>query len=145
MSDRLNAYREVAVQTASGIKLVVMLYEGTIRFLRESVAAIESKDLDRKRHCVDRAVAIVQHLQGSLDMERGGEVASGLNSLYSYITSLILDGSAKLETAPLKEAIELLNVLLEGWEEVAKRAGGDIALPRIVAPTGLMGGFALHA
>jgi flagellar protein FliS len=145
MSDRLNAYREVAVQTASGIKLVVMLYEGTIRFLRESVAAIESKDLDRKRHCVDRAVAIVQHLQGSLDMERGGEVASGLNSLYSYITSLILDGSAKLETAPLKEAIELLNVLLEGWEEVAKRAGGDTALPRIVAPTGLMGGFALHA
>ena len=57
MHNRSNAYRETAVQTSSPTRLVVMLYEGIIRFLRESVTAIESKDLDRKRQSVDRAVA----------------------------------------------------------------------------------------
>ena len=68
-----NAYREVAVQTSSPTKLVVMLYEGAVRFLGESVTAIKSKDLNRKRHSIDRAVAIVQHLHSTLDMDRGGQ------------------------------------------------------------------------
>src|SRR6266550_4325544 len=101
MYNRSDIYREVAVQTSSPTKLVVMLYEGGIRFLRESVDAIESRDLDRKRQSIDRAVAIVQHLQGTLDMDRGGVVAADLNRLYGYLTSRILEGSAKLETEPL--------------------------------------------
>src|SRR5262245_55132182 len=107
-----NAYREMAVQTSSPTTLVVMLYEGAIRFLQESVTAIKSRDLDRKRQSIDRAVAVVQHLQATLDMERGGTVASDLNRLYNYITTCMLDGSAKLDTAPLEEAIKLLRVLL---------------------------------
>ena len=120
-NNRPNAYREVAVQTSSPTKLVVMLYEGAIRFLRESVTAIASRDLDRKRHSIDRAVAVVQHLQSTLDMDRGLEVAANLSGLYSYITNRILEGSAKLEAAPLEEAIKLLNTLLAGWEEIAKK------------------------
>jgi flagellar secretion chaperone FliS len=120
-NNRSNAYREVAVQTSSPAKLVVMLYEGAIQFLRESVTAIASKDLNRKRHSIDRAVAIVQHLQSTLDMDRGLEVAANLSRLYSYITTRILEGSAKLETGPLEEAIKLLDILLAGWEELAKK------------------------
>ena len=124
-NDCSNAYREVAVQTSSPTRLVVMLYEGAIRFLHESVAAIESGDLNAKRQSIDRAVAVIQHLQTTLDMDRGGDVAAGLNRLYHYITSCILQGSTKLETAPLKEAIKLLKVLLAGWEEVAARERTD--------------------
>jgi len=120
-NDRLNLYREVAAQTSSPAKLVVMLYEGAIRFLRESISAIEARDLDRKRHAIDRAVAILQHLESTLNMDRGLELAADLATLYSYILSRILEGSAKLETAPLEEAIKLLNVLLGGWEAVASR------------------------
>src|SRR5262245_56123515 len=100
-NNRSITYREVAVQTSSPTKLIVLLYEWAIRFLRESVTAIDSKDLDRKRQSIDRAVAIVQHLQSTLDLDRGLEVAANLSRLYSYITARILDGSAKLETAPL--------------------------------------------
>src|SRR3979411_1216350 len=103
-----NTYQEVAVQTASPAKLVVMLYEGAIRFLRQSVTAIESKDLDRKRQSVDRALAVIQHLQSTLD-KRGSDVSADLDRLYIYITSCILQGSGKLEVAPLQEAIKLLS------------------------------------
>jgi flagellar protein FliS len=141
-NNRSNTYREVAVQTSSPTKLVVILYEGAIRFLRESVTAIASKDLDRKRHSIDRAVAIVQHLQSTLDMDRGLEVAANLGRLYSYITSRILEGSAKLETAPLEEAIKLLDILLAGWEELAKKEQPPRTL---VEEQAVSSGFELHA
>src|SRR5262244_834578 len=102
MYNRSNTYHDVAVQTSSPMKLVVMLYEGAVRFLRDSVAAIECKNLERKRQSIDRAVAIVQHLNSTLDLERGGVVAVDLNRLYSYITNLIFEGSAKLDKAPLE-------------------------------------------
>src|SRR4026209_1052390 len=98
-NNRPNPYQNVAVQTSSPTKLVVMLYEGAIRFIREGVAAIEAKNLEGKRQSLDRAVAIVQHLNSTLDMERGGAVAVDLNRLYIYITSRIVEGSMKLESA----------------------------------------------
>lgn len=144
-NDRSNAYREVAVQTSSPSKLVVMLYEGAIRFLRESVVAIESRDLNVKRQSIDRAVAVVQHLQSTLDMDRGGEVAVDLARLYDYINSRILEGSSKLETAPLEEAIKLLKVLLVGWEEVAERERNNPGPPALLAQPVGSSGFKLHA
>ena len=144
-NDRSNAYREIAVQTSSPTRLVVMLYEGAIRFLRESVVAIESTDLNAKRQSIDRAVAVVQHLQSTLDLERGGAVALDLARLYDYITSRILDGSSKLETAPLEEAIKLLKVLLARWEEVAERERNNPVPGPLLAQPGGSGGFKLHA
>jgi len=135
-----NAYREMAVQTSSPARLVVMLYEGAIRFLRESVSAIQSKDLAHKRHCIDRAVAVVQHLESTLDLERGGQVAVDLGRLYSYVNSRILEGSTKLDVAPLEEAIKLLNVLLTGWEGIANREGTNTVPPTVKSA----GGFQLH-
>jgi flagellar protein FliS len=140
-----NAYREVEVQTASRIKLVVMLYEGAVRFLRESVTAIESKDLERKRQTIDRAMAIVQHLQETLDTDRGGQIATDLNRLYTYITSRILDGSGKLDTASLEEAIKLLGVLLAGWQDAADKEQDKTVPANVVAQKTSTGGFALHA
>jgi flagellar secretion chaperone FliS len=114
-------YQEIAVQTSSPTKLVVMLYEGVIRFLQQSISAIESNDLDTKRQAVDRAVAVIQHLQNTLDMDRGGQVAAELDRLYSYIHSRILEGSTKLQIVAFEEAIKLLTLLLSGWEEAARK------------------------
>ena len=121
MYKRSNTYQEIAVQTSSPTKLVVMLYEGAIRFLGQSVTAIKSKDIDTKRQSIDRAMAVIQHLQSTLDRDRGGDVAAELDRLYIYITSKVLEGSTRLQTEPIEEAIKLLNVLLSGWEEVAKK------------------------
>jgi len=140
-----NTYQEIAMQTSSPTKLVVMLYEGTILFLQQSISAIQSNDLDRKRQAVDRAVAVIQHLQSTLDMNRGGEVAAELDKLYSYIHSKILEGSTQLQIAPLEEAIKLLTVLLSGWEEAAK-GKNNTRFQRLCSPGRLpnTGRFRLH-
>ena len=142
---RRNAYQEVAVQTSSPSKLVVMLYEGAIRFLNQSITAIEAKDLNLKRQSIDRAVAVIQHLQSTLDMTQGKEVAAELDRLYTYITSRILDGSGKLEVAPLQEAIKLLTTLLTGWEEVAKKEQEHEVPATLLAQQSMSGRFELRA
>ena len=142
---RPNAYQEVAVQTSSPAKLVVMLYEGAIRFLNQSVTAIQAKDLNLKRQSIDRAVAVIQHLQSTLDMTQGKEVAAELDRLYTYITSRILDGSGKLEVAPLEEAIKLLTTLLTGWEEVAKKEQEHAVPAALLAQQSMSGRFTLRA
>jgi flagellar protein FliS len=143
-SNRPHTYQEVAVSTASPAKLVVMLYEGGIRFLRQSVTAIQKKDLETKRQSIDRAVAVIQHLQGTLDMERGRHVAADLDKLYSYITSRIIDGSRKLEAAPIEEAIKLLTVLLSGWEGVLKKEQENAVPPSLLAQQAAGGRFEMH-
>jgi flagellar protein FliS len=142
---RPNPYQEVAIQTSSPAKLVVMLYEGAIRFLNQSITAIHAKDLEAKRQSIDRAVAVIQHLQSTLDMTQGKEVAADLDRLYSYITSRILDASGKLQIDPLEEAIKLLTVLLSGWEEVARKQAEQTVPPSLLAQQGLSGRFALRA
>ena len=133
------------MQTSSPTKLVVMLYEGAVRFLRDSVAAIESKNLERKRQSIDRAVAIVQHLNSTLVLEQGGAVAVDLNRLYSYITNRIFEGSAKLDKAPLEEAIKLLNVLLAGWDELVKNEQPNGATSLVAQQAARGAGLKLHA
>jgi flagellar protein FliS len=101
--------------------LIVMLYEGAIRNLHDAADAVRKKDLVRKRQTVDRAVAILQHLQSTLNRERGEAIAADLDNLYTYITSRVLQGSMQLEAEPLEEAAKLLTVLLSGWEQLAKK------------------------
>lgn len=115
------SYYETSVTTSSPEQLVVMLYQGAIRHLKQATIEILKKDLEGKRHSIDRAVAIVQHLQNTLDMERGAEISVELDRLYTYMLAKILDGSIKLQTAPLEEAVKLLSTLLESWEEIARQ------------------------
>ena len=144
MYKRSNMYQEIAVQTSSPTKLVVMLYEGAIRFLGQSVTAIRSNDIEGKRQSIDRAMAVIQHLQSTLDRDQGGDVAAKLDNLYIYITSRIMEGSTKLQTAPIEEAIKLLNVLLSGWEEIVNKEQENTVPTTLLAQQAASGGFRLH-
>jgi flagellar protein FliS len=112
-------YYESQVTTSSPEKLVVMLYEAAIRSLTQSISHVENGNPNGKRDSVDKALAIIQQLQTTLDMEKGGHIAAQLERLYGYITSRILDGSANLDKRPLEEAVRLLTTLHSAWATVA--------------------------
>jgi flagellar secretion chaperone FliS len=140
-----SVYKEISINTASPAKLVVMLYEGAIRFLRQTESDVRNKDFAKKSQSVDRAVAIIQHLQGTLDLEKGGQVAFDLDRLYTYITSRIFDGSAKLDLKAFEEAIQLLTTLLSGWEEIARREQERSVPADLLAKQAAGGRLELHA
>ena len=90
-----------------------MLYDGAIRFLRRGIEAIESSDIEAKAAASDRALAIVQHLHLSLDMDRGQEISANLERLYSFVITQITEGSSGLQPRKLEEAIKVLGACRE--------------------------------
>jgi flagellar protein FliS len=117
--NRSSVYKEIAISTSSPTNLVVLLYQGALRFLREAVDDIKRQDYVHKRQSIDRAAAIVQYLQVTLDTEKGQDIARELNRLYTYITARIYEGSSNLDCKPIEEVIKLLETLLSGWEQIA--------------------------
>ena len=118
----LQAYRQTEVRSSSPLELVVMLYDGALRFTAEARQAIERGDIAARRLAVDRALAIIIHLQSTLDLEQGGAIAADLHRLYDYVSRRLLDASMQNAVAPLDEARKVLQSLREGWQGAARAA-----------------------
>jgi flagellar protein FliS len=123
-----NAYIQTHVQSRSPLELVVMLYDGAVRFLTESRDAMSQGDLTRKRSAMSRALAIISELQSTLNMEKGGEIASQLDALYTYVNGRMLDASMHNDAGALDECIRLLSTLRSGWADIAARDAAPTAV-----------------
>jgi flagellar secretion chaperone FliS len=114
------AYRQTHVQSRSPLELIVMLYDGAIRFLRETEDAMRRGDLVAKRDALSRVFAILSELQGTLNVEQGGETAASLDSLYTYMIDRLTEANVQRKTAPVQEVITLLSGLRDAWATVAQ-------------------------
>jgi flagellar protein FliS len=121
-------YHQVEVNTSNGLKLVVMLYEGAIRFLAQAKISIENNNLTAKAVAIDRALAILGELQSTLRLDEGGEIASSLNRIYAYMMERIIEASTKLDVRPLDEVIKLLRILNSAWTEISRKVENDAVL-----------------
>jgi len=117
-----SAYRQTEAQSRTPLELVVMLYDGALRFAAQARAAIERKDVRARREAISRTLAILSELQGTLDLEKGGEIAASLNNLYIYINGCLLDGAAKQDVRPIDDAMRVLTTLREAWADIAQPA-----------------------
>ena len=138
------AYKETSITTSSETQLIVMLYEGAIRFLREANDAIGKNNIPAKSNACDRALAIVQHLHLSLDMERGQEISAELERLYSFVISKIVDGSSQLSAKNLDEAIKVLDILRTAWTELAQKEQAEEVPTELLVSQAAKGRLALH-
>jgi flagellar protein FliS len=114
------AYRQIQVQSRSPLELVVMLYDGALRFLRETEDAMRRGDLVAKRDALSRVFAILSELQSNLNVEQGGETAASLDSLYSYMSSRLTEANLQLKPAPVQEVITLMSGLRDAWAALAQ-------------------------
>jgi len=123
------AYRQFSVQTATPLGLVVMLYDGMITALRGALAAIEAHDIPNKCAHLNRAQAITLQLEGTLNFEKGGEVAKTLKALYVHARAQML--KANIENSPeiLRSLIEKLSTVREAWNEADHRPSASPTAP----------------
>jgi flagellar protein FliS len=112
----LQAYRHNQVVMADPGTILLMLYQGTIDFLRQAKASLERGDMAEKGRCMTRALAIISELLANLNFEVGGEVARNLESLYLFMLEQITVANLANDPKPLDDAIALLSTLKEGWE-----------------------------
>jgi flagellar protein FliS len=114
----IKAYQENSITTQTRGRLIVMLYDGAVKFLDQAIREIEKEDWAAKGRYVNRAIAIIDELDVSLDMEIGGEIAMNLHKLYGFLRRHL--GQANLHRDPvrIREAITILNELNEGWRAI---------------------------
>jgi len=125
------AYRRVESESRSPLELVVMLYDGALRFLDEARAAHARHDLRARGRAISKTLAIIGELQNTLDMEKGGAVAEQLDNLYGYINSRLIDVTVKQDIAACDEVHKLLSTLRNAWSQVSSQPpAADLALAR---------------
>jgi flagellar secretion chaperone FliS len=123
-------YRRTAVQSASPMQLVVMLYDGALRFLVEARDADMAGNLTARAQAVSKALAIVAECQSTLNLERGGTIAHNLDRLYSYMLDRLLDVAMKKDASGIDEVHKLLSTLRDAWSQAAVQESQPVAVAR---------------
>ena len=119
------AYQEIGVKTASQGSLVVMLYEGAVSRLEEAIALVDGDnkikpgDIEKFGQKVQRVSDIISELEASLDMEKGGEIAKNLMSLYIFFNKQLLSVSLTHDKKTLESVHKMLSDLLNSWVQAA--------------------------
>jgi flagellar protein FliS len=101
-------YLETAVETASPARLIVMLYDGAIRFINEAAYAMQQRDYETQNTKLQRAQRILAELISSLDFDKGGEIAENLFRLYTYMYNQLVEANINDDTARLEHVVGLL-------------------------------------
>jgi flagellar protein FliS len=108
------------------MQLVVMLYDGALRFLTEARSAQAAGDLRRRATALRRVAAIVAECHTTLDLERGGSLAVELDQLYSYMSARLLDVTVKRDSTAIDEVHKLISTLREAWAQAAVAAAAPV-------------------
>lgn len=116
------SYRTVATQTASPGQLVLMLFDGAIRFLECALNGFGTEDLVESYQTINnnvlRAQAIIHELNLSLNMEQGGECAHTLRRLYDYFDRRLQESNLQKVPAGIEEVIRRLTTLRDAWSQM---------------------------
>ena len=117
-----NAYKKASVNTLDQNKLIIMLYDGAIKNASFAVEHMKSGEIEKVHNCLIKAKNIVTELMATLNMEKGGDVAKNLQSLYSYMFSQLIEANMEKKTQPIVVVIELLKELRVAWVEINKKS-----------------------
>ena len=120
-SSGADVYRRLHVESRTPLELVVLLYDAALARLTEARAAIDRGDLPAFREAISKMLGIVAQLQNTLDMEAGGTIAQSLDSLYSFVTTALMDASVRTSASPLQGVETVLSTLRDAWTEISKR------------------------
>jgi flagellar protein FliS len=113
-----NAYKKAAVTTKDQGTLILLLYDGTIRFLKIAAKQIQEKRFEEAHNAIIKAKNIISELLTSLNEENSGRVGSSLKSLYVYMFNRLIDANIQKNDAYVLEVCELMTELRAGWRGV---------------------------
>ena len=118
---KLSAYRANAVGSAKPENLVVMLFDGAIRFLGAAIRAFDHEDpldFNLTIHTnITKTQAIIRELNNALDLDNGGELGQNLTSLYNYFDQRLQEANIHKDRAIIEEILERISELRDAWNE----------------------------
>jgi flagellar protein FliS len=110
-------YKKNQIETAPPEKILIMLYDGAIRFLLLAKKAMQEQNLEKANANLIKAQHIIREFMDSLDMEVGGQMAVNLYNLYEYLHYRLVEANIKKEVVMIDEVLDHLRSLKATWEE----------------------------
>ncbi len=120
MPNPYQQYQSTQIQTASTGDLILLLYDGALRFLGRAELAIDDRRLDQASTDIGKAQDVVLELLSGLDFERGGELASHLRELYLFMYNSLIEANLKKDVDKIRTVIRLLDRVREAWRSVIR-------------------------
>jgi len=114
----LSRYKTMSVETASPGELVLMLYNESLRAMKDASLAMERKDIGATCKNLLKAQDIVLELRTSLNPKAGMEVAANLDTMYEYVGGRLIEANIKKSQEPLMDAMKVMGNLRDGWQEI---------------------------
>ena len=118
MNNRYSIYAKNDISTSNPLKIILILYDGAIKFLRKSIEFAEDGDIKNRNIYANKARDIIVEFNNSLDVEVGGEIATKLRSLYFFMDRQLMTSNWQNDIQGLNNIINLLSNLREGWQDV---------------------------
>lgn len=113
-----NKYMQTAIQTATPAQLLIMLYDGAIRFSRIGIEAIKQHKYDVANENLCKVQDIIREFAVTLDKQ--SPVAENLLRLYDYFLFLLIQANKEKSIEPVEEVVEYLMELKQTWTEAAR-------------------------
>jgi flagellar protein FliS len=132
---QLSAYRKTEVNTSDRVKVISLLYDGAINFIKVARKRIELGDIAGKGLYIGKASSVVGELLSSLNMEEGGEIAKNLSRLYDFVMDRLINANMKNDQKALDEAEKVLDVLRSAWKDLGKN--NTVVIPKEAISAGM--------
>lgn len=116
MNPYANTYKSQQIQTASQEQILILLYEGAIRFLKLAKTALAEKNLEKFHNNIIKTQRILMEFMSTLDVETGGDMAKNLFNLYEYLHYRLIQANLKKDVTMMDEVLEHLQELKSTWE-----------------------------
>ncbi|MCC6137486.1 MAG: flagellar export chaperone FliS [Bdellovibrionaceae bacterium] len=117
MNNGYGKYKKTAIESANKEKILLMLYEGAMKFIKQAMEAVDNKDIAKRGEYIGRAYDIIMELMSSLNHEIGGEMAKNLEQLYIYSLEELTRANLTGDKKNLENCLKVLNILYDGWSK----------------------------
>lgn len=125
MSDPYQSYRQIQVETADQPTLLIMLYQGALKFIRQGRVALQENNIEEANHRLGRVQDILCELMGSLNPEVP-DLSGSLFQLYEFMHYRLVQANVQRDAAMLTDVEQMLSSLMEAWQSVLGREKAPI-------------------
>jgi flagellar protein FliS len=117
MNPNLNAYKKNQINTATSEQLVLMLYDGARKFIKQAIVSLQDGDLQSAHHNLIRAQNIIAELMCGINYS-AGEIAEKFLYFYRYMHAQLVQANLKKDSQYAEEVLVMLDDLRNAWAQI---------------------------
>lgn len=120
-------YNSIHITTVDRGRLLLMLYDGCITFLKHAKAGLENRDVPKFARFLSKAQAIISELMLTLDFEKGGDIARDLDRIYDFLLFYLTEANLEKNPMKIKRSIEIIETIAGAYREIIEGRRSDVA------------------